>query len=46
MVQTRFPLSYETPRIEVWDFCPQGTLCQSGGTDDLIRDDNVDWFNG
>lgn len=46
MMETRSPFTYETPRIEIWESVSQGTLCQSGGTDDLIRDDNVDWFNG
>ncbi len=37
---------YESPRMEMIDFRSQGLLCQSGGTDDLVRDEDVDWFNG
>ena len=36
---------YESPRMEILDFLPQAVLCQSGGTDDLVRDEDVDWFN-
>ena len=40
------PPVYESPRMELIVFLSQGWLCQSGGTDDLVRDENVDWFNG
>ena len=36
---------YEVPRMEILDFLPQAMLCESGGTDDLVRDEDVDWFN-
>lgn len=36
---------YESPRMEILDFLPQAVLCQSGSTDDLVRDEDVDWFN-
>ena len=37
---------YESPWMEVEEWLSQGILCQSGGTDDLVRDEDVDWFNG
>ncbi|MBQ3722827.1 MAG: hypothetical protein II851_03865 [Bacteroidales bacterium] len=43
--QPYLPL-YESPRVEILEFLSQGVLCQSGETDDLVRDDDVDWFNG
>lgn len=41
----RFPV-YESPRMETVECLAQAFVCQSGGTDDLVRDDDVDWFNG
>ena len=45
MKKNSIPPVYESPRMETIDFRPQGLLCQSGGTDDLVRDGGVDWFN-
>ena len=46
MKKNSIPPVYESPRMEVEEWLSQGLLCQSGGTDDFVRDDDVDWFNG
>lgn len=46
MKKNSIPPVYESPRMEIEEFLPQGMLCQSGGgNEDFVRDDDVDWFN-